>query len=290
MNSMSRNVHREREFSFTERDFRTLSQLVYEQSGIVLKDHKFEMVYARLARRIRALRLLDFTSYIKLLSTPHGAQEIPSLIEAITTNLTRFFREDHHFEHLENVALQEALRRVRAGEQNRIRIWSSACSSGEEAYSIAMICLSSKALTADVNLKILATDLDTNMLARCSAGIYPFADKEHIPVRHRKWLLRRRVGGETDMCVSNSLRELITFKQLNLLHEWPMRGKFDVIFCRNVLIYFDMETKNALAKRFAQLLNPYGYLYLGHSETIYGVDDLLTFKGKTIHQRHVPSA
>ena len=289
MNSILSKMSQEREFSFTERDFRTLARLVYQRSGIVLRDHKFEMVYARLARRIRTLGLIDFKSYTNLLSAPHGEQEIPSLIEAITTNLTRFFREDHHFEHLENVALQEALQRVKAGEQNRIRIWSSACSSGEEAYSIAMTCLSSRALTADANLKVLATDLDTNMLARCSAGVYSVADKEHIPVRHRKWLFRRRVGGETDMCVSNALRELVTFKQLNLLHEWPMRGKFDVIFCRNVLIYFDTETKNALAKRFARLLNPHGYLYLGHSETIFGVEDLLTFKGKTIHQRHVPS-
>lgn len=274
----------EKEFPFTLKEFRFLSALVYERAGIVLKDHKMNMVYSRLARRLRELGLETFSDYCALLQRDAEGAEIGVLINAITTNLTRFFREEHHFEHLAGTVLCEVEDHARSAGRNRLRIWSAGCSSGEEPYSIAMTLTNRFPRLSSWNAKILATDLDTSMVAKGKAGVYPAADLEGLPAGYRKRFFGS--GGEPGKSVaSDPLKKLITFKQLNLLGAWPMKGPFDAIFCRNVMIYFDEPTKAKLVRRFATMLRPGGWLYIGHSETLLEGGDTFELQGRTIYRR-----
>lgn len=268
-----------KEFSMTDTDYKYISKTVYDECGIVLSDQKKDMVYSRIARRIRALNLLNFAEYIKYLEA-NKASEFVECINAITTNLTSFFREPHHFEFLTKTVLPE-IKKNHALDR-RVRIWSAGCSTGMEPYSIAMTLGNS--FPASWDFKILATDLDTNVLQTAKNGVYEGQNVTGISDTLLKAHFLQDGGGERYK-VKNKLREFITFKQLNLLNDWPMKGEFDVIFCRNVVIYFDMETKNELFKRYAQLLRPNGYLILGHSETM--SRELTEFKsvGRTIYQK-----
>lgn len=264
--------------AMTAAEFQRITALVNQLTGIVIKEHKREMVHSRISRRLRALGLPNFAAYLDLVESPRGADEIGELINVITTNLTAFFRENHHFEHLQ----QEILDPMAAQRAGRIRIWSSACSSGEEPYSIAMTVLGSAA-AASADLKILATDLDTNMLQRASNGVYPEDRVKPIPAHLAKRALTRCASG--DYAFSDAAKRMITFRQINLLHDWPMSGPFDAIFCRNVLIYFDADTKAQIVNRMAQLLRPDGALYLGHSESLLGEHPLVVSEGRTIYRR-----
>jgi chemotaxis protein methyltransferase CheR len=237
------------------------------------------MVYSRLARRIRALKLFNFAEYVEYLQHNKDS-EFGEFINAITTNLTSFFREPHHFEFLTETVLSEM--KVNHKLDNRIRIWSAGCSTGMEPYSIAMT-LGNK-FPAGWDFKILATDLDTNVLATAKAGIYQSSSVTGIDDElKKKYFLHDQHGDRYK--VKESLQKLITFKQLNLLEKWPMKGQFDVIFCRNVVIYFDLETKNKLFERYAQMLRPNGYLILGHSETMSREVTLFKSVGRTIYQK-----
>ncbi|WP_417671633.1 CheR family methyltransferase [Roseibium sp.] len=271
----------EREFHLDDKEFRYLADLVKKQTGIVLADHKKNMVYSRLVRRLRALQLAGFDEYCALLESKRSNHEMGMFINAITTNLTRFFREPHHFDHL---AEQLKTQFEDAPTATRIRIWSAGCSSGEEPYSIAMTAADSLPRLAAFDFRILATDLDTSMVSHASAGRYELRDSDGLSKVHlAKWTMRERGGN--GFTVKPGLRERITFKQLNLLHEWPMKGKFDAIFCRNVMIYFDGPTKDRLLDRFADMLAPGGWLYIGHSETILEQRDRFTPMGKTIYRK-----
>lgn len=275
-----------REFAFSGEEFRYIASLVYERSGIVLADHKKDMVYARLARRLRSLGLRSFQAYCALIQSERGAEEIGDLINAITTNLTKFFREGHHFKHLRAVVLRDLADLAAAGGQKRVRIWSAGCSSGEEPYSIAMTLAETFTNLGQWDARILATDLDTSMVAKAAGATYPAAVLSDLPQAIRiKYLERRRCGEEDNWVVVERLRRLITFKQLNLLQPWPMKGPFDAIFCRNVMIYFDGPTKSELVQRLARLLKPRGWLYVGHSESL--LDDQTSFElnGRTIYQK-----
>ncbi len=263
------NVKTEREFDFSGDDFKFLSALAYEKTGIVLSEQKKDMVYGRLARRLRALGLSSFTEYCKILEAD-SEEEMVHLVNAITTNLTSFFRENHHFDHLRDNLDKNA---------KRIRIWSAACSAGMEPYSIAMVLKSTLGNSCDA--KILATDIDSNMLAKGTAGEYAVNEFEHIPTEYRKYV--NTSGNQVVM--DDSLKQLIAFKQLNLLEGWPMKGPFDAIFCRNVMIYFDKETKQKLVDRLADLLKPGGWLYIGHSENMHGISDRFELAGRTIYRR-----
>lgn len=279
-------VEREPEFSFTDADFRKLRELVYERTGIVLRDHKRSMVYSRLARRLRRLELKSFKEYRRFLEEPGGDSEIGDLVNAITTNLTKFYREPHHFEHLEAYALKDAANRVRSGEQKRLRVWSAGCSSGEEPFTIAMTMRMALPGIEQLDAKILATDLDTNMIGRGREARYKLADVEGIPQPMRKKFVDTKSQAADGMAVmSDSLRRLIVFKQLNLLGEWPMSGPFDAIFCRNVMIYFDMPTKKRLIERFSGMLRPGGWLYVGHSETLTFARGTFENTGRTVYRR-----
>ncbi len=258
-----------RELMLRPAEFRVLADMLHAHAGILLADSKLSLMAGRLSKRVRSLGLPDFKSYVRLVAA--DADERRHMIEALTTNHTGFFRENHHFEHLSSVVLPDLLRRAKAG--HRVRIWSAGCSSGEEPYTIAM-CLAAAARDVapldwlpGADLAILATDLSTPVLDAARAGRYPAAVGHTIPKAYRTHCTRT-AGGEIEM--GDALKRLVTFRRLNLLDEWPMQGRFDVIFCRNVMIYFDEPTKARLCDRFADALVDKGHLYIGHSERIGG--------------------
>jgi chemotaxis protein methyltransferase CheR len=276
-------VVREREFYYTERDFNTVKKLVSEQTGIHLTDAKKDLVYGRLSKRIRKLGLSSFQDYIEYVKQDHE-QELVNFINAITTNLTSFFRENHHFGYLGNVVLPRILEK---NEQSRkIRIWSAGCSTGEEPYSIAMTILESIGHIPNWDIKILATDLDTNVIKKASAGIY---SEERITgidnKRIKRWFLKGKGDKSGFVKVSRELQDIITFRPLNLMNSWPMQGPFDAIFCRNVVIYFDKPTQKILFDRYANILADNGTLFIGHSETLFKVSTRFKAIGNTIYQK-----
>ena len=274
----------EREFEFGDEDFRHIVQLVSQKTGIVLGEHKRPMVYSRLARRLRALKFTAFRDYLHFLEREEGQGEIVDFVNAITTNLTSFFREGHHFEHLEKTVLKPLL--ANKNTNRRLRIWSAGCSSGMEPYTISMVLNEYARELASWDVKILATDIDTNMINTGKAGIYSEDCLEKIPARFKKYVIgTKNDEGDDVIEMSDKLKNLITFKQLNLLEEWPIKGPFDVIFCRNVVIYFDKETQRGIFDRYANLIKPDGWLYIGHSENLFNVCDRFSSKGKTIYQK-----
>ena len=271
------------DFELSDAEFDRIRELVREHTGIALADSKRQLVYGRLARRLRALKLSTFGEYIQLLE--RGEQgEIEEFTNAVTTNLTSFFREPHHFEYLAQTTLPEAV--ARGAAQRRLRIWCCAASTGEEPYSIAMVLREAQSLLAGWDVKLLATDLDSNVLAHGKQGVY---GRDRFTAvsgkRISSYFDEVNVDGERRLAANDQLRSLITFKQLNLMHEWRMKGPFDAIFCRNVIIYFDKDTQRMLFERMAALQRPGDYLFLGHSESLYRVSDRYELIGRTIYRR-----
>ncbi|CCD96912.1 Chemotaxis protein methyltransferase [Bradyrhizobium sp. ORS 375] len=266
------------EFALQDREFHKLSKLVMDTAGIVLSERKRAFIHGRLGRRLRALGMNSFSQYCKLLETDAGDDELHNFINAVTTNHTSFFRESHHFEYLARTILPAIV----AGHRRRLRIWSAGCSTGEEPHSIAMTLLSCEQLLSGWDVKILATDLDTNVLAHASQGVYDFERAEGIPETFRKRFVTLR-GNQAVM--KDEVRELISFGHLNLLGPWPMSGPFDVIFCRNVVIYFDQDTQRRLFDRYAEMLKPDGWLIIGHSENLLNISDRFDLIGRTIYRR-----
>ncbi|MEH6346617.1 MAG: protein-glutamate O-methyltransferase CheR [Bermanella sp.] len=267
-----------KEFPMADEDFKHLATMAYDISGIVLGEQKKELVYSRISRRIRKLNLNNFSQYCQYLSSNHES-ETNEFLNAITTNLTSFFRESHHFEFL----AKEVIPKWKQQKKTQpIRIWSSACSTGPEPYSIA-ITLNKNMAVDKFNIKILATDLDSDVLAKARQGEYPIADIEQIPRNYLSSFLRNK-GQETGQ-VKDNIRQMIQFNLLNLLGPWPMRHQFDVIFCRNVVIYFNKETQRELFDRIADSLVEGGYLFIGHSETLHGMTERFVNVGRTIYQK-----
>ncbi|MES2125919.1 MAG: CheR family methyltransferase [Pseudomonadota bacterium] len=266
-----------KEFNFTHSDFERVRALIYQRAGISLADSKQEMVYSRLARRLRATGIGSFGTYLDSLEAGRLGEEWESFTNALTTNLTSFFREAHHFP-----LLAEHIKPLR---EQPITIWCSASSTGEEPYSIAMtVCEAFNTLTPPVT--IVATDIDTNVLATAANGVYPIDRVDKMaPERMRKFFLRGK-GEQAGMVrVRQELRNLITFKQLNLLADgWPLSGQFDVIFCRNVMIYFDKATQRKILSRFVPLMKPHALLFAGHSENFLYVSESLKLRGKTVYE------
>ena len=259
--------------ALSARDFGRVAARIGALAGIVLEPHKSSMIQTRIGRRVRALGLGSITEYLDLLETRSGGDELQNFIDTLTTNLTSFFREDHHMDHLARTVLRQ---------QGELRIWSAGCSSGEEPYSIAMVA--ARTLNAEVRrLKVLATDLDSAVLARARRGRYAAERCETIDRKMRGYL--EAVPEEDAFDIAGTVKDLVTFKQLNLIERWPMNGPFDAIFCRNVVIYFSAETKARLLDRFAALLRPGGFLYLGHSEAILGHHRYFESCGNTIYLR-----
>jgi chemotaxis protein methyltransferase CheR len=272
----------QRDFHFTDEDFAFIRKLVAERTGIALSDAKKDLVYGRLSRRLRQLGIRGFAAYCELLKQG-DEQELVHFVNAITTNLTAFFREHHHFDYLADTVLT---RWAEDAGKRRLRIWSAGCSSGEEAYSIAMVVREKFPHCAGRDIRILATDLDTNVVAHAKAGIYDAARVEGLPPeRLRRWFRKGRGTNAGAVRVAPALQELITFKPLNLMQPWPMKGLFDVIFCRNVVIYFDKPTQRILFDRYANLLADDGHLFVGHSETLFKVTDRFQLIGKTVYRK-----
>jgi chemotaxis protein methyltransferase CheR len=270
-----------REFEFGNEDFNALRRLVKQITGINLSDQKRELVYGRLARRLRALQLKSFAEYREMLDND-GGQEIVQFCNAITTNLTAFFREPHHFEYLRDHMLTPML----SGAPRKVRIWSAGCSTGEEPYSLAMTILETVQDLKRWDIKILATDLDSDVLERGRRGVYTEDRLRTMSVQRRSRFFSERRDPDSVCYEANpELKSLITFKQLNLMHPLPMRGPLDAVFCRNVVIYFDKDTQRDLFSRMAQLQRPGNLLFLGHSESLFKVSEDYALIGKTVYRR-----
>ena len=267
----------DREFVFTREDFDRVSQLIYNHAGISLKPSKQDMVYSRLARRLRVTGFNNFRDYLALLESNDTA-EWEAFVNSLTTNLTSFFREPHHFPLLSEQVIKQKGR-------HPICLWCSAASTGEEPYSMAMTMVDAfESFSPPVS--ILATDLDTNVLAKAEAGIYPIERIEKLSADVVKRFFLRGSGAQSGYVkVRPELRAMITFRQLNLLaDDWPIRGPLDAIFCRNVMIYFDKETQLRILQRFGPLLQPDGLLFAGHSESFYNATHLFRLRGKTVYE------
>jgi chemotaxis protein methyltransferase CheR len=272
---------RQREFAFDEQDFDAIRAQVKSLTGINLTPQKRELVYGRLAVRLRALGIRSFREYRRIVAG--DSYELVRMCNAITTNLTAFFREPHHFEHLRDQVLPAF--RERPGER-RMRIWSAGCSSGEEAYSIAMTVLEALPEAHHWNVRILATDLDSDMMATAATGVYPPDRVKGLsPGRLRRFFTEQKERGRTSFVVRPEVRSLVTFKQLNLMQTLPMSGPLDVVFCRNTVIYFDKDTQRDLFARIAPLQRPGDLLYLGHSESLLSVSDDYESIGRTTYLR-----
>ena len=230
------------------------------------------------------LGLGSIAEYCAYLRTAAAVDEIPELINAVTTNHTAFFRERHHFDHLRAEVLPRLIQE-RAARRGRIRIWSSACSSGEEAYSIAAVSRDAIGHRGDLDFRILATDIDTDILDRAAAGVYPLEQFERLPGDLRPLLRNEANPMRGEARISEDLKRLIAYKRLILIEPWPMRGAFDFVFCRNVFIYFDTPTQAAILDRFVGLIQPGGFLYLGHSESLPQPHPGLRLIGRTIYER-----
>lgn len=267
-----------KEFNFTKSDFERVRALIYKRAGISLADSKQEMVYSRIARRLRATGIVSFSTYLDELEAGKlSGDEWEAFTNALTTNLTSFFREAHHFP-----LLAEHFKRLPPGP---ITIWCSASSTGEEPYSIAMTaCEAFNTLSPPV--QIIATDIDTNVLAAGAHGVYGIERLDKMAAeRSKRFFLRGKGDQEGMVRVRPELRQLVTFKQLNLLADgWPLAGQFDVIFCRNVMIYFDKTTQRKILARFVPLMKPNALLFAGHSENFLYVSDSLKLRGKTVYE------
>lgn len=275
-------------------DFQLVIEIAHREAGLVVHQHKEAMVRGRLTRRVRELGLPSISQYCALLRTAQLADELPGFLNALTTNHTAFYREAHHFSHLEQVALPAMAPGGPAGSQ-RFRIWCAAASSGEEPYTIAATVDAYARGKAWHDLRILATDIDTEVLERAEKGVYPAIAIQDLDATQRAALQFEPAGASragqlgTDqpgaVRIGERLRDLLTFKRLNIIEAWPVKGPFDVIFCRNMLIYFDQDTKKAIVERFAALLRPGGFLYLGHSEALPHAFPTLQPCGRTIYRR-----
>ena len=253
------------EFHFSAEDFRRIAAALHAASGIALPDSKATLVYSRLAKRLRALGLESFRDYCALIDGAEGLEELQQMVVALTTNVTRFFREPHHFEHLKTRVLPPLLTAARRG--GSVRIWSAGCSNGQEPYSIALAILSLMPDAGDHDVRVLATDIDTRMIAEGRAGLYSAQAVEPVPADLRAKWFEREAGGYR---ASDALRKLVVFNELNLMGAWPMRRNFQAIFCRNVVIYFDEATQSRVFGRFLPLMTPDARLYIGHSERLCG--------------------
>ena len=268
------------EFSLSGREFARIKARIYKVAGISLSDAKRTLVISRLSKILRALHLPSFDAYVDYLEGAGTVQDSQDFINALTTNLTRFYREDHHFEHLRAYVGQLLAEKPRG---TRLRIWSAGCSTGQEAYTIGMDLLAAHAELARWDFRILATDIDTAVIHKAARGVYPASEVAGLPPERARPFERRPDG---TVRIPAPVRERIAFKPFNLMEPvWPMRGPFDAIFCRNVVIYFDQPTKQRLFRRYAQLLPVGGHLFLGHSESLHGVNDDFELIGRTVYRK-----
>jgi chemotaxis protein methyltransferase CheR len=270
----------------SESDFREIAQIAHAKYGLDLPLSKKALVYSRLSKRIRVLELDNFAAYCALLQGTNGQTEHAHFLSALTTNVTHFFREAHHFTFLREKLMPDLIKKAQSGQS--VRLWSSACSSGQEAYCIAAVVLTACPEAADLDIRVLATDVDPKIVAQARMGTYPKEQVSAVPPHYINQLAdpERLSGGSISMRAE--LRKIISFAELNLIGDWPMKKKFDVIFCRNVAIYFAPKTQHKLWVRLHEQLTPGGHLMIGHSERIRGPAkdklqnvDITTYQSRT---------
>jgi chemotaxis protein methyltransferase CheR len=248
-------------------EFQTIAAAMQQDAGIHLSPEKASLVQSRLSKRLRALGLKNYKDYCKLIQSPDGAAERKEMLLSLTTNVTHFFREDHHFKHLEEEILPPLLENAKKG--GKVRIWSAGCSNGQEPYSIAMTILKSLPNAGNYDVKILATDIDTRMIQHGRQGTYNSNIMENVPQTMRERYFETATDGSAT--ARQELKDMITFRPLNLnASSWPMKGKFQVVFCRNVVIYFNAETQKSVWTHFSRYLEDGAHLYIGHSERMSG--------------------
>ncbi|MEO1014225.1 MAG: protein-glutamate O-methyltransferase [Pseudomonadota bacterium] len=250
----------------SERDFDRVASIIHADAGIALTSAKKSLVYSRLAKRVRALGLSTFSAYCDFVETPEGEDERGVFLSALTTNVTYFFREPHHFDDLRENILPGLVRKAEAG--GRVRLWSAGCSTGQEPYCLALTTLSVAPNIGKFDFKILATDIDPEVLATAERGVYDDSLIANISAHDQSMYFQS--ADHSQVAVKPNVRSLISFRRMNLIEPWPVKGPFDVIFCRNVVIYFDQETQEMVWSRFAKLLDPQGKIYVGHSERVSG--------------------
>lgn len=265
-----------REFAFSDQEFKQICKLIYERAGINLTSSKKDMVYSRLARRLRANNISSFSDYLQIVEADSNPER-EAFVNALTTNVTSFYREAHHFEilaqHIKNLP-----------KQRFINIWCNAASTGQEPYTIAMTMMDLfDGVTPPVH--IIATDIDTNALQKASAGVYTMEDAKNLPKdlleRH---FLKGRADKTGSIKIRQELRDMVSFAPLNLLDaQWPIKGPFDAVFCRNVMIYFDKATQNNILRRFIPMMQRDALMFAGHSESLQGLNDVFQLRGKTVY-------
>lgn len=271
-------------FDLSEKEFQLFKQLIYRETGINMSDKKKKLIVARLSKRLRALNLSSFTQYYEHLIEHRDADnEIVNLINRVTTNKTDFFREKHHFDFLLHELFPKIISQSRTGGERKLRIWSAGCSSGEEPYTIAMTAIEAFKTERGWDIKILATDLDTEILQKAINGAYPTQIVGPVPKEYlSKYFIRKGDMYE----LNKEVKSLIAFRRLNLMDEsFPMKNPFDIIFCRNVIIYFDSQTKNALLTKYHKYLRNGGYMFIGHSESLMHMKDCFRYLKHTIYQK-----
>jgi len=269
--------------TLTEAQFKAISTLVKSICGIDLHDGKKELVKARLAKRIRLLGLRTFDEYIQFVRDDVSGNELTTMLDSLSTNLTFFFREAAHFEYLRSVAVPRLIEQRRS--QRRLRLWSAGCSTGEEPYSLAMMLTEYFPELREWDVRILATDLSTRVLAQAREGVYDIARVKQIPAALTGKYFEPESGGDRTFRVCGEVRSMVTFARLNLMESWPMKGPFDFIFCRNVMIYFDKPTQENLVRRFHELLLPGCLLMVGHSESLTGIAHTFHYVRPAVYQK-----
>ena len=251
-------------FTLTDQDFEAIAQFAYKHFGLAMSSSKKPLVSARLARRLRKQNVLNFKDYLARLNGPNSDKERSNLLSLLTTNVTRFFREPHHFETMRKDVLPDLIKKARKG--GRVRIWSAGCSNGQEPYTLAMIIQDMCPEVNRLDFKILGTDIDPVVVQTATAAKYPADEIAQIPAEYRKYLPKLDADGR----LPESIRSMVTLGVLNLIEPFPFKGKFDAIFCRNVAIYFDTATQQKVWQAFQRSLVPGGYLFIGHSERMSG--------------------
>lgn len=256
-----------------EKQFRKIKDLLYKVCGINLQPGKEGLVKARLSKRLRALNLFDYDQYLAYIERDESGVELSTMVDALTTNKTDFFREPQHFDFLRRTVLPDLVQANRP-----MRFWSAACSSGEEPYSLSMQLFEALSNINQLDIGILATDISSDILEKARQAVYGVETLQGLSeTRLKKFFTPQKNGAATTYRVNDQIRSLISYARLNLMQPWPMKGPFDVIFCRNVMIYFDQQTRQQLARRFYELLRPGGYLFIGHSESLTGIAGQLRY-------------
>lgn len=271
--------------TMSDTDFQAISNIAYREAGLVFPPEKISLVQSRINRRLRQLKINSFSEYASFVKSDQGLDERKIMISSLTTNVSNFFRESHHFDILTEQVLPDLLSRARAGE--KIRLWSAGCSTGQEPYSLAMTLLEYAPDAPKLDIKILATDIDPNVIATANQGYYEARVLNEIEVAFQeKYIETVKNGHKTGFFMKEIVRNMVSFRELNLLSKWPISGKFDVIFCRNVVIYFDEKTQLMLWPRFESVTAPAGWLFVGHSERLSDrLETKFVIAGPTAYQR-----